>query len=38
VLAGLLNLARQKDLVEDGVHLVEVEDEVELADVAEERV
>lgn len=38
LLTRLLNLARQKDLVEDGVHLVKVEDEVELADVAEEGV
>ena len=38
LLAGLLNLAGQEDLVEDGVDLVEVEDEVELADVAEEGV
>lgn len=36
LLARLLNLARQKDLVEDGVHLVKVEDEIELADIAEE--
>lgn len=34
----LLDLASQKNLVEDGVDLVEVEDEVELADVAEEGV
>lgn len=34
----LLNLAGEEDLVEDGVDLVEVEDEVELADVAEEGV
>lgn len=38
LLARLLNLARQKDLIENGVHLVKVEDEVELADVAEEGV
>lgn len=38
LLTRLLNLARQKDLVEDGVDLVKVEDEVELADVAEEGV
>jgi hypothetical protein len=38
LLARLLNLARQEDLIEDGVHLVKVEDEVELADVAEEGV
>lgn len=36
--ARLLDLSRQEDLVEDGVDLVEVEDEVELADVAEEGV
>lgn len=34
----LLNLAGQEDLVEDGVDLVEVEDEIELADVSEEGV
>lgn len=33
-----LNLAGEKDLVEDGVDLVKVEDEVELGDVAEEGV
>lgn len=38
LLARLLNLAGEEDLVKDGVHLVEVEDEVELADVAEEGV
>ena len=38
LLARLLNLARQKDLVEDRVDLVKVEDEVELAHVAEEGV
>lgn len=38
LLARLLNLARQKDFIEDGVDLVKVEDEVELADVAEEGV
>lgn len=38
LLARLLNLARQKDLIEDGVDLVKIEDEVELADVAEEGV
>lgn len=38
LLARLLNLARQKDLVEDGVDLVKVEDEVQLAHVAEEGV
>lgn len=36
--ARLLNLARQEDLVQDGVDLVEVEHEVELADVAEKGV
>lgn len=38
LLARLLNLAGEKDLVKDGVDLVKVEDEVELADVAEEGV
>ncbi|KAJ3579931.1 hypothetical protein NPX13_g634 [Xylaria arbuscula] len=38
LLARLLDLAGEEDLVEDGVDLVEVEDEVELADVAEEGV
>lgn len=38
LLARLLNLARQEDLVEYRVDLVEVEDEVELAHVAEEGV
>lgn len=38
LLARLLDLAGEKDLVEDGVNLVEVEDEVELADIAEEGV
>lgn len=38
LLASLFNLAGKKDLVEDGVDLVKVEDEVELADVAEEGV
>ena len=38
LLAGLLDLAGEEDLVEDGVDLVEVEDEVELAHVAEEGV
>lgn len=36
LLARLLDLAGQEDLVEDGVDLVEVEDQVQLADVAEE--
>jgi hypothetical protein len=36
LLARLLNLARQKHLVEDGVHLVEVKHQVQLAHVAEE--
>lgn len=36
LLARLLDLAGEKDLVEDGVDLVEVEDEIELGDVAEE--
>ncbi|KAF7557343.1 hypothetical protein G7046_g6070 [Stylonectria norvegica] len=38
LLARLLDLAGQEDLVEDGVDLVEVEDEVEFADIAEEGV
>ena len=38
LLARLLNLAGEEDLVEDGVDLVKVEDEVELAHVAEEGV
>ena len=38
LLARLLNLAGEKDLVEDGVDLVKVEDEIELGDVAEEGV
>lgn len=38
LLGGLLDLAGEEDLVEDGVDLVEVEDEVELAHVAEEGV
>jgi len=38
LLASLLDLAREEDLVQDGVDLVEVEDEVELAHVAEEGV
>jgi len=38
LLARLLNLAGQEHLVQDGIHLVEVEDQVELADVAEEGV
>lgn len=38
LLASLFDLAGKKDLVEDGVDLVKVEDEVELADVAEEGV
>lgn len=36
LLARLLNLAGKKDLVENSIHLVKVEDEVELADVSEE--
>jgi hypothetical protein len=36
--ASLLDLAGEEDLVKDGVDLVKVEDEVELADVAEEGV
>lgn len=38
LLASLFDLASKEDLVEDGVDLVEVEDEVELAHVAEEGV
>ena len=38
LLARLLNLTGQEDLVQDGVDLVEVEDQVELAHVAEEGV
>lgn len=38
LLASLLDLAGEEDLVEDGVHFIKVEDEVELADVAEEGV
>ena len=38
LLTRLLNLPRQKHLVQDGIHLVEVKHEVELADVAEEGV
>lgn len=38
LLARLLDLAGQEDLVQDGVDLVEVEDQVQLADVAEEGV
>lgn len=38
LLARLLDLAGEEDLVEDGVDLVKVEDEIELADVAEEGV
>lgn len=34
--ARLLNLAGQEDLVENSIDLVEVEDEIQLADVAEE--
>jgi hypothetical protein len=38
LLARLLNLAGQEDLVQDGVDFVEVKDEVQLANVAEEGV
>lgn len=38
LLAGLLNLPGEEDLVQDGVDLVEVEDQVQLAHVAEEGV
>jgi hypothetical protein len=36
LLARLLNLARQKDLVQDGIYFVKIKDEIQLADVAEE--
>lgn len=38
LLARLLDLAGQEDLIEDSVDLVEVEDQIQLADVAEESV
>ena len=38
LLARLLNLARKEHLIQDGVHLVEVEDQIQLAHVAEEGV
>ncbi len=38
LLTRLLNLPREEHLIQDGVHLVKVEDEVELAHVAEEGV
>lgn len=38
LLARLLNLPRQKNLVQDRVHLVEIKDQVQLAHVAEEGV
>jgi hypothetical protein len=38
LLTRLLDLAGEEDLIEDGVHLVKVEDQVQLADVAEEGV
>lgn len=38
LLTGLLNLARQENLVQDSIHLVEVEDQVQLAHVPEEGV
>ena len=38
LLARLLNLPRQENLVQDRIHLVEVEDQVQLAHVAEEGV
>lgn len=38
LLTRLLDLAGQEDLVQDGVDLVEVEDQVQLAHVAEEGV
>ena len=36
LLGGFLHLAREEELIEDHVDLVEVEDEVELANVAKE--
>lgn len=36
--ARLLDLTRKKHLVEDGVHLVEVEDQIQLADIAEKSI
>ena len=38
LLTRLLNLAGEEHLVQDGVHLVEVEDQIQLAHVAEKRV
>lgn len=38
LLARFFNLTRQEDLVKDGVHFVEVEDKVKLANVAKEGV
>lgn len=38
LLARLLNLASQKHLIQNSIHFVKVEDEVEFADVAEEGV
>jgi len=34
----LLNLSRQEYLVQNRIHLVEVEDEIQLAHIAEERI
>ena len=38
LLTRLLNLPGQEHLVQDGIHLVEVEDEVQLADIPKEGV
>lgn len=38
LLTRLFDLSGQKDLVEDGIDLVEVEDEIQLADIAKELV
>jgi hypothetical protein len=38
LLTRLLNLPRQENLIENGIHLVEVEHQIQLADVAEKGV
>jgi len=38
LLTRLLNLARKENLVEDGIDLVEIKHQVQLADVSKERV
>lgn len=38
LLARLFDLAREEHLIEDCVHLVKVEDQIQLADIAEEGV